>query len=630
MATGSGTDAVAQQANPTASVSANPGATDAPTQIFNRAVVVEVLYDLSVFSEEDFEEMKSLIDSPDMLRTAPRNSIICRLITGGADKKAPDATEGPTEEEVAEAEQAAEEGEEVALEEGETIGGVGILCYPFFPPHLCFPGKPGEQVWVVQDSPDTPTKIQYWMCRIPEPAQVDDINFTHGDRKFVGSLAQPTAKEKAEAAQASEEQTGDTLVSEETAGNQQDPAAESEGYGVPLEFDKNFDGVDDRIFGFPNGTGEEDGYTLKEKDAYEELVNVAIAYDQFHRQHVPRFTKRPGDLALQGSNNTLIVLGEQRGWGRNISDGTTLHAAFEAEYSNATFDEGDISKRKDFPWGSIDMVAGRGRHDWRMRNKNEQLPPIMTAPRCIFNSPGEEPMVSGHREKWVEVNKNPQAVEKADLNRLDSPAEGDPDFAYDAARVWISHSGEPDNLFNIDTPGTTLPSRIGPEGSDLTVQSQADYPSSVVTKADEIRIIARKLDADDPVDGSPEINGSIRLIKQGIPDDDMACIYILADGTIQISGSKIYLGRLPADGGKGGGPADGESQPYIMYQEFQNLMNALCDDVIAFCDTVLGHVTPGYGAPSVQINSAAAKLKAAMADRKGQVPSVQSERIFGE
>ena len=46
MATGSGTDAVAQQANPTASVSANPGATDAPTQIFNRAVVVEVLYDL--------------------------------------------------------------------------------------------------------------------------------------------------------------------------------------------------------------------------------------------------------------------------------------------------------------------------------------------------------------------------------------------------------------------------------------------------------------------------------------------------------------------------------------------------------------------------------------------------------
>ena len=249
---------------------------------------------------------------------------------------------------------------------------------------------------------------------------MDDINFTHADRKFVGSLAQPTAKEKADAAQGTEEETGDSIVSEEVAANQQDPAAETENAMVPLEFDKNFDGVDDRIFGFPNGTGVEDGFTLKGNKAYEELVNVAIAYDQFHRQHVPRFTKRPGDLALQGSNNTLIVLGEQRGWGRNISDGTTLHAAFDAEYSNATFDEGEINNRKDFPWGCIDMVAGRGRHDWRMRDKNEQLPPVMTAPRCIFNSPGEPPMVSGHREKWVEVNKNPQAVEKAEFNRLDA------------------------------------------------------------------------------------------------------------------------------------------------------------------------------------------------------------------
>ena len=78
------------------------------------------------------------------------------------------------------------------------------------------------------------------------------------------------------------------------------------------------------------------------------------------------------------------------------------------------------------------------------------------------------------------------------------------------------------------------------------------------------------------------------------------------------------------------GPADGESQPYIMYQEFQNLMNALCEDIQSFCSTVLGHVTPGYGAPSIQLNQAAAALKAAMDDRKGQVPSVQSERIFGE
>jgi len=620
MARGSGTDAVAQQANPTASAPADANATANPTQIFTRAVVVEVLYDLSVFPEEDLEEMKALIDSPDMLATAPRNSIIARVVTGGADKKAADATEQPTEEE-------AEENEE-SIPEGEAIGGQGVLCYPFFPPHLCFPVKPGEQVWVVVDSPDTPTKIRYWMCRIPEPSHVDDINFTHADRKLVGSLAQPTSKELAENAQETEEvpDDGTSIVNpgtEQTEEGQVISPLESE--------DKDGDGMDDRLFGFPNGTGKEDAYTLKEELAYEDLVNVAIAYDQFHRQHVPRFTKRPGDMVLQGSNNTLICLGEQRGWGRHIGR-ERLDLAWDSDYSNATFDEDKIEERKEYPWGAIDLVAGRGRHDWRFRSKTELLPPILTAPRCIENTPIPEHLGPG-REKWIETNKNPQANEQADLNRLDAPPEGDPDFAYDAARVWISHSGEPDPLFNIDNPGKTLPTLIGPEDTELTIGATKDFPSSVVTKADEIRIIARKLEADDPVDGSPEINGSIRIIKQGIPDEDMACIYILADGTIQISGSKIFLGRHPDDGGAGSdnsGPGDGSSQPYVMYQQLYELLSATMSDIQTFCSDLSIHTTPGYGAPSPEINSAAAALKANMDSRKGQIPSIQSERIFGE
>jgi len=623
MATGSGTDAIAQQANPTATSPENTDATAQPTQIFTRAVVVEVLYDLSVFPEEDLEEMKALIDSPDMLKTAPRNSIIARVVSGGADKAQPAATEAPTADAVIDAEENAE-----SLPEGEVIGGVGILCYPFFPPHLCFPVKPGEQVWVVVDSPDTPTKVQYWMCRIPEPAHVDDINFTHADRKLVGSLAQPTAKDLAENAQAAEgvPDDGTSIVNPETS-----DTAEGEAIN-PLESeDKDGDGMDDRIFGFPNGTGKEDAYTLTDELAYEDLVNVAIAYDQFHRQHVPRFTKRPGDMVMQGSNNTLICLGEQRGWGRNMG-GDQLDLPWDAEFSNATFDEDKIGERKPFPWGSIDLVAGRGRHDWRMRSQTELLPPILTAPRCVENTPIPEHLGPG-REKWIETNKNPQGNEQSDMNRLDAPCEGDPDFAYDAARLWISHSGEPDPLFNIDEPGSTIPTLIGPEGGELTIGASGDFPSSVVAKADEIRIIARKLEPDIPVDGSPEINGSIRIIKQGIPDEDMACVYLLADGTVQISGSKIFLGRHPDDGGMGAdnnGPGDGNSQPYVMYQQLYELLQQMCSDVQTFCDTVSGHTTPGYGAPSPELNAAAAALKSNMDSRKGQIPSIQSERIFGE
>jgi hypothetical protein len=622
MARGSGKDAVAAQANTTASTSPDTDATANPTQIFTRAVVVEVLYDLSVFPEEDLEEMKALIGSPEMLATAPRNSVIARIVTAGADKKSPEASKEATDEEKRDAQENSE-----SLPEGEKVGGVGILCYPFFPPHLCFPIKPGEQVWVVQDSPDAPNKIQYWMCRIPEPAHVDDINFTHADRKLVGSLAPPSTKDKAENAQATEgtPDDGTTVVdpgTETTAEGQAENPLESE--------DKDGDGMDDRIFGFPNGTGKEDAYTLKEELAYEDMVNIAIAYDQFHKQHVPRFTKRPGDLVMQGSNNTLICLGEQRGWGRS-EGGERLDLPWDAEFSNATFDEEKIESRKDYPWGAIDIVAGRGRYDWRMRDQTELLPPILTAPRCILNTPIPEHLGPG-REAWVETNKNPQGNEEAELNRLDAPCEGDPDFAYDAARLWVSQSGEVDALFNIDVPGTTLPTLIGPEDGDLLLTNK-DYPSAVVAKGDEVRIIARKLEADDPVDGAPEINGSIRLIKQGTPDDDMACIYLLSNGTVQISGSKIFLGRHPDDGGLGednSGPGDGSSQPYVMYQQLYELLNEAFSNISSFCDTLLGHVTPGYGAPSPQINQAAAALKGDMGSRQGQIPTIMSERIFGE
>ena len=314
MASSAGTDAVAQQANPTASAPANPGADAPTTAIFQRAVVVEVLYDLSIWTDEDMEELKALVDSPDMLATAPRNSILARIISGGADKKTAEAQEAPTEEEQEQNVEDLRAGVLGIAPPGEKVGEVGILCYPFFPPHLCFPVKPGEQVWVVVDSPDTPAAVKYWMCRIPEPAHVDDINFTHSDRKLVGDLAPPSTKELADNAQETQDvpDDGTTIVNPPTA-----PTEEGQAISPLESFDKDGDGMDDRLFGFPNGTGKEDAYTLKDELAYEDLVNVAIAYDQFHRQHVPRFTKRPGDMVVQGSNNTLICLGEQRGWGRN-------------------------------------------------------------------------------------------------------------------------------------------------------------------------------------------------------------------------------------------------------------------------------------------------------------------------
>ena len=185
MARNSGKDAVSESLNTKSSVADTVAAQDtaAPTQVLLRGVVVEVLYDPSVFPDEDMEELKSLVSAPELMQSAPRNSIVARVITAGSDKKSSDATEGVTEEEQ---EKAKESKEPVA--EKEKIGKVGVLAYPFFPPHLCMPLKPGEQVWLVTESADSPSKIMYWMCRITEADHVDDINYTTRSLVDVGAI----------------------------------------------------------------------------------------------------------------------------------------------------------------------------------------------------------------------------------------------------------------------------------------------------------------------------------------------------------------------------------------------------------------------------------------------------------
>ena len=618
MAKNSGKDAISESLNTKSSVADTVAAQDtaSPNQILLRAVVVDVLYDLAVFPDEDMEEMKALIDAPDLLESAPRNSIIARVITGGADKKAPDAKENITEEETEKAKENKE-----TVPEKEKVGEVGVLAYPFFPPHLCMPLKPGEQVWLITDSSDVPSKIMYWMCRITEPDHIDDINYTHGDRKFASSTADKTSKEKADAAVTSEQQLALEQMDPDDP-NFPDDSGQAPDDSIP--FDLNKDLFDDRIFGFPNGTGEPDGFSLKEELAYEDIVNISEAYKQFRPQAVPRFTKRPGDLVLQGSNNTLICLGEERGWKKDDEPSAS-------ETSNATEPDTTVNDRKESVWGSIDLVAGRGRYDYRVL-KQEKIftdisdEPFPTAPRVITTSVHPDQ----GREAYVEVNKNPLASDNAEKNRKDNPTEGDPDFFADAARIVVSHSSNVDVNFNISTPGETLPTPIGETYGQLEIINEQNHPSSIAAKADEIRIIARKLAAHEPVEAAPEINGSIRLIKEGTPGEDMATILMLPDGTIQISGSRIVIGRNTADGGAGTGPGEGESQPYVKYQQLEELLTQTMEDIKSFCTKVLTHTTPGYGAPSVQLNQAVSELTSAMESRIAQIPTIMSERIFGE
>ena len=151
--------------------------------------------------------------------------------------------------------------------------------------------------------------------------------------------------------------------------------------------------------------------------------------------------------------------------------------------------------------------------------------------------------------------------------------------------------------------------------------SDTSESAFIVIKSDEIRIVARKEEDRD------EINGSIRIIKEGSIGEDQASIYLLPDGVVQITGSKVFIGQ--AD--QGSGPGDGGSEPYVKYSELESLINQILDDVGSFCQTLQTHIVPLYaGQGSPQIIQAATELSVAVEQRKQEIPNLKSERIFGE
>ena len=139
---------------PSTNISAEVSAirSQAPAQgPFSRAIVFEVLGDISRRTEAELTAFSaSVTGGIDALRRAPRNSLIVKTVAG----------------------------------RGSSVTTESILCYPFFPPHFGMPVKPGEQVWIMKENPDSVSPYGYWIARVSEPNFVDDINYTHSERRF--------------------------------------------------------------------------------------------------------------------------------------------------------------------------------------------------------------------------------------------------------------------------------------------------------------------------------------------------------------------------------------------------------------------------------------------------------------
>ena len=329
---------------------------------------------------------------------------------------------------------------------------------------------------------------------------------------------------------------------------------------------------------FNNGAGGDSGGAKSSPEGFDTKTLFGNStFPKNVKEAIPRYTPRPGDLVFQGSNNTLIALSTDRGWSKEDED-------FKA--SNYDLDIKD--KR-----GSIDIVAGRGFSEEAIKPSSETEAggdPKRTAPRLMKND------IEG-----IETDK----ISK--LNDIQpNRAEGDPDFHADLSRLYVSMHSPIDKRLSLATETPILATGTQEDKED----------ASIVAKSNEIRIVSRE-------------DGSIRIIKEKGESDTGASIILNSDGTIHITGEKIFIGKSKEEGGEGAGPAEGDMQPYIKFSVMKEYLESMHKSLNSFCGTMANHICP-MNAPSPQIAAASNKLKSELAQHKKKIDELQSERIFGE
>lgn len=337
-----------------------------------------------------------------------------------------------------------------------------MVLYPFFPSHMALPAKPGEHVWAMFEHPDAKVNdLGYWMCRISQPEFVEDVNYTHADRQF-------------------------------------DPSF------LPSLVD-SFEGTDDPSYGFPNGaTDKRDGkrYPIpgtaslpNDEKAYEKLLTTTDASKITKYEPVPRYKKRPADIAIEGSNNALIVLGTDR-------TGAVAEYDTDPELGKVPRAPGDEVTGEGT--GTIDIVVGRG--------------------QTTDTSGKPESNILGR-----EIGKT-----KKDLVEH----EGDVDYKNDRSRVVVLQKTRPDKNFKLDA---VVKSHSGGAVTDPDAGEGA-----IVVKSDKVRLIARH-DVVILVTGATETDDNGNVKDPSTDPDSCASVVIKVNGDIVFTPAKKGLIRLGGD-----------------------------------------------------------------------------------
>lgn len=462
--------------------------TAASPPTLQRAVVLDVIMDPNLLSAEQITSITNMVNNGRYASVMPANSIIARIINNA----------------------------------GGISARTNTILFPLFSSHFQLPVQPGEIVQVIYDDYSYGgQQLGYWMTRTSAQRTVEDVNYTHWDRHY-------------------------------------------EAFNIPAAFtsdERRSRGATQPGPDFPNGGNTTDTVTLAQSSSrdnpYETIISTATAYlgtvgnvtsdiPIVTPEAVPRWRKRPQEFVIQGANNSLIVLGEDR-------KGGPLGARAE---------QNPDAKGQA---GTIDLVVGRGRI----------LPEDNQDPNNSFTG-NTAPFITENSRNNKETDKT-RFLRVPGSSRLeDNATEGDPDLIRDAARIYVSMQTEADVNFgitDIDFTENSLPAGDNKNKIEQPNSGQVGTfnKSYIIGKADHLRLIARK-------DPDNSIDGTVLILREGDAEQDLCCIYLSKEG-VHIDGPKIILGRGLADVADANQSPTPGGEPFIRWSKHRDTINRMQSEI---------------------------------------------------
>lgn len=473
-----------------------------------------------------------------------------------------------------------------------------LLATPIYSSHLMMPITPGEHVQILVDDF---YRFGFagnarWIDRVPDSVYVEDLGFTHSDRRLYPEFAAVRP------------------IPSNSARQQQARRPE---YLFPNGGDTPPTNT------LPAGSGISAGSqaaSAASVNPYQTIYLTASGSQMSTFEVVPRWAKRASELVLQSATNALIMLGKDR----------TSAVGLSGSYDQKSYS------------GTIDLVVGRGRYRrspsnlggaTNSANNQDGVACFVTSPTVVTNSRGL--IEAAHSQYEQSLN----------------PNDGNPDFSRDAARIYISQRTPGDFVFRLQPTGAGRaddamqadglnysPAALHPmpqqfaSATDNTVSEHGN--SYVVAKADNLRFVARRsLPSDSRIQSNsvPDYSGSILLLKEGknrtpedpnaqtAASDHLAYVFITPEGRVQIDGMQIFLGGSAASKGQYPPPdmpsstagfasdslSPGSSndfagaEPYIKWSEFKKVVEGLQKQINNLHDA-LSSMTDSIG---VAVNS---------------------------